>query len=50
MVKLGLNINFVSSCCLVVGVCSVVDVSPSLVSSFTVIGGGMKNLEESIRC
>ena len=41
--------TFVSSCCLVVGVCSVVAVSRSLVSSFIVIGGGMKNLKESIR-
>ena len=41
---------FVSSCCLVVGVSSVVDVkSPSLVSSFTVIVGGNKTLKESIR-
>ena len=37
MVELGLNVC--SSCCLVVGVCSVVAASPSLVSSFTVIGG-----------
>ena len=41
--------TFVSSCCLVVGVCSVVAVSPSVVSSFAVIDGGMKNLKESIR-
>ena len=40
---------FVSSCCLVVGVCSVVDVSPSLVSSVTVVVGGKKALKESIR-
>ena len=37
------------SCCLVVGVYSVVAVSPSLVSAFTVIGGDNKNLKESIR-
>ena len=41
--------TFVSSCCLVVRVYSVVAVSPSLVSSFTVIGGGSVNLNESIR-
>ena len=41
--------TFVSSGCLVVAVCSVVAVSPSLVSSFTVIGGDMKYLKESIR-
>ena len=41
---------YVSSCCLVVGVYSVVvAVSPSLVSSFTVIAGDNKNLKESIR-
>ena len=40
---------FVSSCCLVVGVYSVVAASPSLVSSSTVIAGGNKNLKESIR-
>ena len=40
---------FVSSCCLVVGVYSVVAVSPSLVSSFTAIAGGNKNLKKSIR-
>ena len=40
---------FVSSCFLVVGVCSVVAVSPTLVSSFTVIGGGNNDLKESIR-
>ena len=45
--KLGLK--FFSSCCLVVGICSVVAVSPSLVSSFTVIGGCKKNVKESIR-
>ena len=33
----------------VVGVCSVVAVSPSLVCSYTVFGGCMKNLNESIR-
>ena len=50
MVKLDLNNKlFVSSCFLVVGVCSVVAVSPTLVSSFTGIGGGNKNLKESIR-
>ena len=41
--------TFVSSCCLVVDVCFVVAVSPSPVSSFTVIGGCMKNLKELIR-
>ena len=41
---------FVSSGCLVAGVYSVVSVSPSLVSSFKVIGGGTKNLKESICC
>ena len=41
--------TFVSSCCLVVGVYSVVTVSPSLVSTFTVIGVGSVNLNESIR-
>ena len=39
----------VSSCSLVVGVCSVVAVSPSVVSFIAVIDGGMKNLKESIR-
>ena len=47
VVSLEFNICF--SCCLVVGVYSVVAVSPSLVSSFTVIGGGSVNLKESIR-
>ena len=41
--------TFVSSCCLVVGVCSVVAVIRSLVPSFIVIDGGMKNLKASIR-
>ena len=35
--KSGLNSLFVSSCCLVVGICSVVAESPSLVSSFTLV-------------
>ena len=46
MVKLGLDI--VSSYCLVVGVYSVVVVSSSLVSSFTVIAGGNKNMKVNV--
>ena len=49
----GLWLNWssicVSYCCFVIGVCSVVAVSPSLLSSFTVIRGGKKNMKESIR-
>ena len=36
--------TFVSSCCLVVGVYSVVAASPSLVSTFTVVGGCIVDL------
>ena len=49
----GLWLNWssicVSYCCFVIGVCSVVAVSPSLVSSLTVNRGGKKNMKESIR-